>query len=479
MRKDVKKIKVLTIRKLTRNIAKLKSKKGTEELLLKNQRRAQRLLEEIHAIKELKPDDVTKTALQKEISFDNVCKKPNSTAETRAIARLATHPLLKHKIAALKEAIKAFKDARRHLPEGETVKKQDHNLPESDQNEGSNVEVKSNQGKAKPKRKAEETKQVETKQVETKQVETKQVETKQVETKQVETKQVEAKQVDAKRVEAKRVDAKRVDAKKVDANQEEKKTDTLNEQECKRIFAEPDYTTENALNNSESLPAQENMTVQTIQTNTEVKSAAVERIPEAVKSISDKKVLAQSSSRDSSDIDDSDKEYFDDSTEERFCKHSSGFEDSDSDSEDDFFIGKVRQTKRKKSDKICSEGTEKKKPSSKPATKDSDMKHGITAPKPVKIQSLFCKSLSDTKQKTSFKKRETNFPPAKDRKTIVPPSNKLIWQSQPSRGPAMKPKSKPQESQQSLHPSWEASRRRKEQQSQITAFQGKKIIFDD
>ncbi|KAF5893195.1 serum response factor-binding protein 1 [Clarias magur] len=33
--------------------------------------------------------------------------------------------------------------------------------------------------------------------------------------------------------------------------------------------------------------------------------------------------------------------------------------------------------------------------------------------------------------------------------------------------------------QQALHPSWEASKKRKEQQSQITAFQGKKIKFDD
>lgn len=32
---------------------------------------------------------------------------------------------------------------------------------------------------------------------------------------------------------------------------------------------------------------------------------------------------------------------------------------------------------------------------------------------------------------------------------------------------------------QPLHPSWEASRRRREQMSQITAFQGKKIKFDD
>lgn len=36
-----------------------------------------------------------------------------------------------------------------------------------------------------------------------------------------------------------------------------------------------------------------------------------------------------------------------------------------------------------------------------------------------------------------------------------------------------------QQSQLPLHPSWEASRRRKEQQSKIAVFQGKKITFDD
>uniref|UniRef100_A0ACB8ER41 Serum response factor-binding protein 1 n=1 Tax=Sphaerodactylus townsendi TaxID=933632 RepID=A0ACB8ER41_9SAUR len=51
MRREVKKARVLTIRKLTRHIAKLKSKKGTEDAVLKNHKRAQRLLEEIHAMK--------------------------------------------------------------------------------------------------------------------------------------------------------------------------------------------------------------------------------------------------------------------------------------------------------------------------------------------------------------------------------------------------------------------------------------------
>ncbi|EDL09926.1 serum response factor binding protein 1, isoform CRA_b, partial [Mus musculus] len=75
MRKEVKRIRVLVIRKLVRSVGRLKSKKGTEDALLKNQRRAQRLLEEIHAMKELKPDVVTKSALSDDINFEKTCKK--------------------------------------------------------------------------------------------------------------------------------------------------------------------------------------------------------------------------------------------------------------------------------------------------------------------------------------------------------------------------------------------------------------------
>ncbi|XP_006886087.1 PREDICTED: serum response factor-binding protein 1 [Elephantulus edwardii] len=115
MRKEVKRIRVLVIRKLVRGVGRLKSKKGSEDALLKNQRRAQRLLEEIHAMKELKPDTVTKSALEDDINFENICKKPDSTATERAIARLAIHPLLKKKIDTLKATVKAFKDARQNV----------------------------------------------------------------------------------------------------------------------------------------------------------------------------------------------------------------------------------------------------------------------------------------------------------------------------------------------------------------------------
>lgn len=56
MRKEVKRVRALIIRKLTRQIGTLKKKKGKETEIERNQRRASRLLEEIHAIKALSPD---------------------------------------------------------------------------------------------------------------------------------------------------------------------------------------------------------------------------------------------------------------------------------------------------------------------------------------------------------------------------------------------------------------------------------------
>ncbi|MEQ2174495.1 hypothetical protein GOODEAATRI_008554, partial [Goodea atripinnis] len=56
MRKEVKRVKALIIRKLTRQIAALKKKKGKEAEAERNQRRAARLLEEVHSMKKLPPD---------------------------------------------------------------------------------------------------------------------------------------------------------------------------------------------------------------------------------------------------------------------------------------------------------------------------------------------------------------------------------------------------------------------------------------
>lgn len=58
MRKEVKRIRTLIIRKLVRQIAVLKKKKGKETEIERNQKRAARLLEEIHCMRNLSPDMV-------------------------------------------------------------------------------------------------------------------------------------------------------------------------------------------------------------------------------------------------------------------------------------------------------------------------------------------------------------------------------------------------------------------------------------
>ncbi|KAK5911624.1 hypothetical protein CgunFtcFv8_005782 [Champsocephalus gunnari] len=112
MRKEVKRVRALIFRKMTRQVAALKKMKGTEMEIEKNQRRAARLLEEVHAMKGLSPDAVTKTALQKNLNFEHVCKNPKSDISDRATARIATHPQFQKKIEAIKAAVKAFKEER-------------------------------------------------------------------------------------------------------------------------------------------------------------------------------------------------------------------------------------------------------------------------------------------------------------------------------------------------------------------------------
>lgn len=112
MRAEVKRVKVLIIRKLTRQIMALKKKKGTEGDLEKNQRRAARLLEEIHELKALSADSVTKAALQSDISFEKVCQNKDSSLSERATARIATHPEFSKRIQSIKNAVEAFKAER-------------------------------------------------------------------------------------------------------------------------------------------------------------------------------------------------------------------------------------------------------------------------------------------------------------------------------------------------------------------------------
>ncbi|XP_077147005.1 serum response factor-binding protein 1 isoform X1 [Ranitomeya variabilis] len=444
MRADVKKVKALTIRKLIRHVSQLKSRKGPEEQVLKNQRRVQRLLEEMQSIRKLKPDVVTKYALQTEIAFDNVFNKANSTMETRAVTRLATHPLIKKKISAIKDAIKAFKEARMTNTEkgtppkqpplpskpAKSVKQEAQKKPkqEADIRPKQEAQKKPKPGKAKPKVKIQETK----------------LENNVQNNPVVET---------------------------IDNEKDLAARDPSNEVPCSPVTPQAE-----ALQAIIVVPDKKNM----LQSSSG-KDAMPTSPEKRIKQRSPAEKVAPTNDSDSSDIEDSDqedKEYFDDSTEERFIKQPLGFEESASDSEDDFFIGKVRRTKKKKTSKNNDQVKKDKLPPAiaKPPFSGPEEQKARVGPKNVKLESVFCTSLAQAKPKASYMKRESKMPPIRNKKPVFPQANTLSRKPQPVKASNVKQQSKVEN--ETLHPSWEASRKRKEQ-SQIAVFQGKKIVFDD
>ncbi|NXR53029.1 SRFB1 protein, partial [Hippolais icterina] len=423
MRKDVKKARVLTIRRLTRHIGKLKSKKGSEDLKLKNQKRVERLIEEIHAMKEIKPDEVTRLALRTEVNFESVCKKPNCTAAERAMARLATHPTLKPRFVELKAAVKAFKDARKKPDKALPMKKdQSEEQPKSAQHSNSNLDDQASKRPQKQQGCEHKTKS----------------------------------------------------DMKIETDKIEELCETESEQ--KTVEVERAYVPEE--------PSFQAVEMQTVTQNKTGKKLDYQKRKE---NMSMNKLNAIKEIIDDSDQEHpNEKEYFDDSTEERFYNESS---DSDSDSNDDFFIGKVK--KKKKVTAVNNFSSTK----GKGSVQKNVMKTGkstvsgtaqnliMEKRKPLakasKLESVFCSSLSATNQKSQNRRNIKDQPLKNERTGFLKNETKLKKKPFAKASVGIKCNNKKACLEQPLHPSWEASRRRREQMSQITAFQGKKIKFDD
>ncbi|NXF10569.1 SRFB1 protein, partial [Smithornis capensis] len=424
MRKDVKKARVLTIRRLTRHITKLKLKKGSEDLKLKNQKRVERLIEEIHAMKEIKPDEVTRLALRTEVSFESVCKKPNCTAAERAMARLATHPTLKPRFVELKAAVKAFKDARKNPDKVPPLKKaKSEEQPKSAQNFNSSLDgqacklAQNQQGyEHKP---------------------------------------------------------------KLSMNIE---TDRASEELCESESEQKTVETKRAYVPEESSVQAVEMQVVT-ESKTEKKFGCQKRKENTTKN---KLNTIKEIIDDSDQEHPSEKEYFDDSTEERFYNESS---DSDSDSNDDFFIGKVKRKKKvaavtnlpstKEKDRFQKNVVKKEKSTVSGKAQDLIVEENKPPTKPIKLESMFCSSLSTSSQKSQNRRRDSRDQPLRNGRTGFLKNEPQLTKQPFAKASGIKCDNKKACLEQPLHPSWEASRRRKEQISQITAFQGKKIKFDD
>ncbi|XP_032070148.1 serum response factor-binding protein 1 [Thamnophis elegans] len=415
MRKEVKKIRVLTIRKLTRHIAKLKGKKGTEDAVLKNRRRAQRLLEEIHAMKEIKLDQVTKSALGREIDFAVICKKPSSTARDRAIARLASHPLLKTKIANIKAAVEDFKNARQKPARAissteQKLEEQLNKHPEETQHSVSSEILKQAESQDK-------------------------------------TKAIEKAQIDK-------------GEKHIFESRVQKMADNM--KKCLSLTSAVPDTENDKLIHQDQIG------------NSEYSQEKVH-----LNDIVNKTVGDSDEDMDKSE-DIRKEERFDDSTEERFYNQSSGTDESNNN--DDFFIGKVKRMKKRRAANASQPTKQKikamplKNPKDPQCDRllDQNSKDSNQSSKAGKLESVFYHSLSNNKE-PRIVRRNIRGHYMRDRAIF----EKNHPQKRMSKSSAVKHTIERKPPQQPLHPSWEASRKMREQISQITAFQGKKIKFED
>ncbi|XP_021428442.2 serum response factor-binding protein 1 [Oncorhynchus mykiss] len=527
MRKEVKRVRALVIRKLTRQMAGLKKKKGKEEDLERNRRRVGRLLEEIHAMKTLKPDPVTKAALQKNLSFEFVCKNPKATISDRAIARIATHPQFSKKIDTIKAAIKAFKDERMSVERGdkkETVRKQPLKVVEvieqpRDSDGGGGVEGEEGDEEmdeeedGTPADDEEDGTPAESLTVDEPAVIEKQPVDKTVRvTEEDDVSTIENKESAIENTVA--------DPQPTEMSEADK---TLMDSSTPFTIEAPQVVPTKNIVTMKNTPQKQ--VVQKLTKDTPATQKTQDPKPQKVTKPQNKDVKNKQDDEEDSDDDDDEeeesdlessddeKEYFDDSTEERFRKQSSQSDESDN---DDFFLGKVNKFKKKSDTTTAPPGGGEgksselgKNPLLEPLeslnphqTELDELEDRLNS----KGKSIFCSSLSGSRggrgrgrgvgrgrgagrgmgrgggRGGDFKNRGRG---GYDGSSRGPGSHDGgsgrgrgdFGRQREGRGFSSTPSSQPP--QQALHPSWEASKKRKEQQTVVVAFQGKKIKFDD
>lgn len=484
MRKEVKRTRVLIISKMVEQVAVLKKrKKGEESEVKETQERVKEILKEIQVLRSLKLDQVTMAALQENADFEKVLQDPQASPTDRAIAHIATHSRFINKLQQIEEAIK---EEKAKAAKAEQRKTDSSNMVQSE-NKDEELEEES-----------EEDEESEDDQSSADSEEDGDVVEEKLNSPTTEIQ----KSGTAKPTESTDSDLVKVPPSKINTASPEKSRVEVKLQKAEPILSNIQSSPEKTSVVSKKNVGKANKEIKTIS-----KPQKQQHIPET------KNLKAEKDDEESdlSDDEEEEKEYFDDSTEERFHKQSSQSEDSD---DDDFFLGKVSKFKKRKSN----QGKVEEKKTDKDAT---DKPHETNL---GKLQSVFCSTLSKStvsSQKAKFGSRSDGRRPPQfqkqrrdpegrvkasqfkgqdlgaDRRTgpLKPSRQTFKDAEQKQAGPSGAGRGRPQfeqnrnprgppgrmlnPPQQALHPSWEASRKRKEQQAQIKVFQGKKIRFDD
>lgn len=133
MRKLVKQARVCVIHKLTREAKTLRAKKGTEKQLEKNKKKADKLINEIHFLKKLKNDNITKFGISNKKSLQEILQSKKSKVSTRIMARITEHKLLKNAIIQFRDK---YPDYEEHLQSGKNKSaKQNNKFDKQDEKE--------------------------------------------------------------------------------------------------------------------------------------------------------------------------------------------------------------------------------------------------------------------------------------------------------------------------------------------------------
>ncbi|KFP75046.1 PREDICTED: serum response factor-binding protein 1, partial [Apaloderma vittatum] len=347
---------------------------------------------------------------------------PNCTATERAIARLATHPILKPRFVELKAAVKAFKDARQNSAKATPSKKaKPEEQPKPAQHFNSSLEdqaLKVAQEQPGHEHKTKMNMKIETDRV----------------------------------------------------------AEELCESESKQKTVEMEETY------APEKPSFQTVEMQAVTWNEARKKLGYQKRKENM-NMNKLNAIKEVINDDRGKQHPNEEEYFDDSTEERFYNQSS---DSDSDSNDDFFIGKVKRKKKtaavtdpssaKEKVRVQKNLVKKEENTMLGTAQDLILKEGKPHGKESKLESVFCSSLSTSNPKSQNRRRNSKDQPLKNGRTAFLKKEPQFRKQPFTKAAGVKCDNKKE---QPLHPSWEASKRRREQMSQITAFQGKKIKFDD
>ncbi|XP_016415152.1 serum response factor-binding protein 1-like [Sinocyclocheilus rhinocerous] len=496
MRKEVKRTRVLIISKMAEQVASLKKKKGQESEVKESQEKAAEIMKEIKALRSLKLDQVTMTALQENVDLEKVLQDPQASPVDRAIAHIATHSRFIHKLQKVKETIKEERAKAAEAEQKKTDKldtvqsKNEDEEPEEEPEEDEESEEEPEEDEEPEDGHSSGHSEEDGDVVEEKLNSP---------TTEIHTSSV------AEPTESTDSDLVKVPPSKIITTEKSKRV------EVKSKKAEATSPNVKSSPEKSSTVSKKNIGKASKEMETTLKPQKKKDLPES------KRVEAEKD-KEESDLSDEEeeKEYFDDSTEERFHKQSSQSEESD---DDDFFLGKVSKFKKRKSNqgKVEEKKSELQKTDKEATSKPHETNLG-------KLQSVFCSALSKSSvssQKAKFGSRSDGPRPPRfqnqrkgpegrmkasqykgqdlgaDRRTGPFKPNRETFKvaEQKQAGPSGAGRGRPQfeqkrnprgppgrmsdPPQQSLHPSWEASRKRKEQQAQITVFQGKKIRFDD